>query len=260
MKIPRCNVISATVLLIMLYAITGTNPAAAKGRTSLTMMGGMGLPVGWWGERWEPIESAELNLRIEMKPGAGFMIFTGLNKTYFKPLSKSQIAEESRYHDVYPKFEEYKTIISAYQGGSFKLLPIGFGFYFERMVASLRVYGSAAMTVYNWKFERTQQFHAEITPPGMPTVPQRDDWTTIQDGSDLGAQAALGAAYRIGRSLYLDLSAAYHFVNISSKLGSIAYWGYPARIPPGEPENDLVKNAKGAVDFIQFRLGLRIII
>ncbi len=255
------NLLSGSVLVIVftLFLLPGSSVSA--NRTSAAIVGGYSLPVGWWGERWDPMQSGEINIRYEFSSGAGILIITGLNKAFFTPLNREEVAAESQYHDIYNEFKPYTTIFEASQGGYFKQLPIGFGLYYERLVWRLRTYGSIAMMVYNWKFERSQQFLGEVNPPDptTPTIPlDDDDWIVEEDGSDLGAQLAIGALYKLTNLIYLDFSAAYHFVNISQKYGSIAYWGQPAQIPPGEATNDLVKDAKGAVNFLQFRIGLRV--
>lgn len=245
------------IILVVFVSISIPSTSSAANRLSIGFTGGISQPIGWWGERWDPLQSSEINLRYEFKSGFGILLFVGLNKTYFTPISEDEVYAESRYHDVYPEFEQYKTIISANQDGAFKQLPIGFGFYYERMIWPFRTYGSLAMSVYNWKFERSQQFEQVIALPGVTPVEHEDNWSIVQDGTDLGAQVAVGMVYSVTRMLHLDLSAAYHLVNINREYGAAAYWGEPARIPPGKPENMLVKDAKGSVDFIQLRFGIR---
>ncbi|MDP8239446.1 MAG: hypothetical protein P9X24_10185 [Candidatus Hatepunaea meridiana] len=255
-RIVNINII---VLISAIFLISFSGSAEAANRTSFGVTGGLGMPLGWWGERWEPLQSGEFNIRYEFSPGMGILLITGLNKTYFEPLSREQIADESVYSDVREEFSDYTTIVYANQGGSFKQLPIGFGFYMERMVSDLRAYGSLTMVVNNWKFYRSQWFLQEVTVPGMSTIQHDwDNWEIEEDGSDLGLQVACGALYKLTNLLYLDLSAAFHWVNISRKYGSVAYWGQPARIPPGEPENDLIKDSKSSVNSLQFRIGLRV--
>jgi len=255
MKYRRLVSISFLIVFVFLLIPCDSNSA---NRVSIGFTGGLAQPFGWWSERWDPLQSSEVNLRYEFKSGFGILLFVGLNKTYLTPLSDEEIFSESKYHDVYPEFEEYRTIIAAGQDGTFKQLPIGFGFYFERMVWRFRTYGSAAMTVYNWKFERSQVFEEIISVPDMQEVSHEDNWAIVQDGSDVGAQVSIGLVYKVTKRFHVDLSAAYHFINIGKKYGAAAYWGEPARIPPGEPDNDLVRNAEGAVDFLQLRLGIRL--
>jgi len=246
-------------VLILLVLLIASTTVFGSGRTSVGFVGGMSLPVGWWGERWDPLQSGEFNLRYEFTPGFGLLLLVGLNKTYFTPLSANRIYQDSRYHDVQPEFDPYKTIITAKQGGSLKQLPVGFGFYHERMLWRFRAYGSLAMIVCNWKFSRSQEFEEVITPPGMSELPPNiDNWSIGNDGTNVGAQAAIGFVYKISGKFFLDVSTAYHMINITQKYGAAVYWGEPALIPAGDPQNDLVKNAEGAVDFVQFRIGLRI--
>ncbi len=251
--LPHNGILLIAIILMLPVSSFGAN------RTSAALVGGYGLPLGWWGERWDPMQSGEINLRYEFSPGTGILLITGLNKAFFASLSPEEVASESRYHDVPPEFQPYTTIIEAHQGGWFKQLPIGFGFYTERLVWRLRAYGSVAMVIYNWKFERSQSFLQEVNAPDMPRIEHNNDnWIVEEDGSDLGAQLAIGALYKLTDMVYLGLSAAYHHVNISKKYGSIAYWGQPARIPAGEPANNLVEESRGSVDFLQFRIGLRV--
>jgi len=254
---------SKTVIFLTFCLVIATLPVQlqAANRTSVGLVGGFGLPVGWWGDRWDAMQSGEFNFRYEFSPGAGIILITGLNKTYFTPLSKEEVASESRYRDIEPEFQPYTTIIKGSQGGSFKQLPVGVGFYMERMVWQIRPYGSVAMIVYNWRFERSQEFLQEIKvpDPDIPPIDHNDDsWYLTRDGSDLGAQIVLGAVYSLTKLFHVDVSAAYHFVSISPKYGSIAYWGRPAVIPAGQPDNDLVKDSKGTVNFLQLRVGLRV--
>jgi len=245
-------------VLILLVLLIASTTVFGSGRTSVGLVGGMSLPVGWWGERWDPLQSGEINLRYEFTPGFGLLLLVGLNKTYFTPLSADRIYHDSRYHDVQPEFDPYRTVITAEQGGSFKQLPVGFGFYHERMLWKFRAYGSFAMIVSNWKFSRNQEYEQVVAPPGMSESHDYDYWSIESDGTNVGAQAAIGFVYKITGKLLLDVSAAYHMINITQKYGAAVYWGEPALTPPGEPQEDLVKNAEGAVDFIQFRIGIRI--
>ena len=114
------------------------------------------------------------------------------------------------------------------------------------------------MIVYNWKFERTQVLEYEKYEEDMNITSLREDiWYDVQDGASVGAQLAVGGLYKIASNLFLDFSAAYHFVNISNKYGALAYYGYPARQIPGEPTNELIPDSKGQADFIQVRFGVR---
>ena len=266
-KLPHRSQLVICILLISTLALIPSQ-IQALGKTSVGLVGGFGPPVGWWADRWDMMQMGELNLRYELSSDVfdmdlrgGVVLITGLGKTYFGTMSKEEVAAESRYSDVNPDFQDYTTIVTANQGGSFKQLPIGFGFYLEKMIGRVRPYGSLAMMVYNWRFERSQEFLQviEIPDPDFPVLEHNDDdWRVERDGSDLGAQLTLGAVYSINRLIHIDLSAAYYLVNISKKYNSIAYWGQHAVIPAGDPDNDLVEDSKGSVDFMQIRLGLRI--
>jgi len=253
--------------LVVLALVFMPSLTEGTSRTSVGLLGAYGMPVGWWADRWDPLQSGEVNFRYEFSPVPlniwnqkfGILLLTGLNKTYFTPLSKEEVVQESLYSDVRDVFDPYRNTINASQGGSFKQLPVGFGFYYERTVWRFHVYSSLAMAVYSWKFERSQELLQEITVAGMDTIRHEyDNWSVKQVGSDLGGQLAIGAVYRIWKTLCVDVSAADHLINISREVGAVAYWGIPAQVPPGEPANELIENAKGAVDFLQFRIGLRV--
>lgn len=246
------------IIIISLSMFIIVSPSEGAGKTSFGLTGGFGMPLGWWGERWDPLQSGELNLKYEFAPGSGLLLLVGLNKAYYKSMSDEDIAAESRFSDVKSEFQPYRTIVYASQSGSFKQIPFGFGFYHERMAAMVRIYGSVAMVVYNWKIVRDQRFKTEVETPIGSIEPQADDWVDSQDGADLGLQVAVGGMYKVFESIYLDVSAAFHWVNINQKNGAFAYYGYPARTPPGDPESKLVSNAKASVNFIQLRIGVRV--
>jgi len=234
-------------------------PASSSGavRTSIGVVGGVGIPAGWWGDRWDYFQAGEINLRYEFAPGSGLLLLAGLGKNYYASMSSEEILADSRLGDIRDEFPY--TILTADQGGSFKQLPVGFGFYTERMLWRMRAYGSLAMVIYNWKFERSQELEVEVkTDNGQDS--REYPWWDEQDGTDLGAQFAIGVLYPLRKLFFLDLSLAYHLVDISQKYGAVAYWGQPARHQPGAPEDrasQLIDEAEGRVDFLQLRLGLR---
>ncbi len=246
------------IIIISLSMFIIVSPLEGAGRTSIGFTGGLGIPLGWWGERWDPLQSGELNLKYEFAPGSGLLLLIGLNKTYYKSMSDEDILAESRYSDIKPEFLPYRTIVYASQSGSFKQIPLGFGFYHERMAAMVRVYGSVAIVVNNWKIVRDQRLKIKIEAPDMPIEWHRDDWINSQNGADLGLQVAVGGMYKVFESIYLDVSVAFHWININQKNGAFAYYGYNARIQPGDTESELVSNAKATVNFIQLRIGVRV--
>lgn len=243
------------LLLLGFAAILATVPVSspAAGRTSLAVAVGGGLPVGWWSERWGLFQSGEINLRYEFSRGAGLLLFTGLSKTYFADLSPQDIIAESRYNDfLFP--DSLRTIIAAEQGGSFKQLPIGFGFYREGLLAGYRTYGSLAMVVHLWRFDRRQLFEYDrASPLGDSTIIVRDNWSDQQVGSNVGFQLAGGMLYPLRPGLFLDVSMAYHLAAISRNNSAIAYWGKPARTWPGARK----ESAKPRADFLLLRVGVR---
>lgn len=243
--------VATIVLISLIFAL----PLASRGdvRTSVGLVGGIGLPIGWWGERWDVFQSGELHLRYEFARGTGILLHAGLGKAYFTSMTPEEVAADSRAWDTDPRFNP--KIIEAYQGGSFKQIPLGFGFYNERLLLSsraIRGYGSMSMVVYLWKFERSQAYYQES--PGLKgeIIPFPDPWWGDQDGSDLGAQLTLGVLIPIRKLIFLDVSAAYHYLNIGRDHGAVAYWGEPARTW----DDDRLDEAKGRADFLQLRVGI----
>ena len=65
-------------------------------RTSIGIIGGVGIPIGWWSERWDAFPMSELNLRYEFTPGTGIIIITALGKSYYGSMSPDEITAESK--------------------------------------------------------------------------------------------------------------------------------------------------------------------
>ncbi len=250
----RSGISYKTVILLSLLLTVILQPTA-KGavRTSVGLVGGLGVPVGWWSERWDPFLSGEINLRYEFSPGTGFLLLTGLGKSYFASLSPEEIEAESRVNDIPAEFKPYSTIDKGTQDGSFKQLPVGFGFYTERMIQTFRIYGSFAMLVNLWKVERNQQYITTVDAPNSSPFTHEDIWTDSQDGANVGAQFVLGFIYPLRKQLFLDFSVAYDYISISQKHSAIAYWGLPARTM----DSDKLEEASKNVNFIQLRVGFR---
>ena len=246
------------VFLIILTFILGL-PHVGIGavRTSIGMVGGTGLPTGWWAERWDMFQTGEVNVRYEFAPGTGILFIAGLGKAYLTSMSQEEVADEARVYNQ-DEFDGRRTITTAYQGGSFKQLPIGFGLYREGLIGRLRGYGSAAMVVHLWKVERSQGFQETITGLDANYI-HHDNWDDKQDGADVGAQFTVGMLYPLQHLLFLDISIAYHWVEISREHSAIAYWGQPARTWDGDrlDEANRLDEAKGRADFMQFRIGFR---
>jgi opacity protein-like surface antigen len=212
------------------------------------------LPVGWWGERWGFFQASEVCIRQEFQRNTGIQFIFGLNKTYYADRSKSEIQSDSRVNDIPDAYKPYTTVTSAEQGGSFKQIPIGFGFYQEGMISGFRTYGSLGMIVDLWKFDRNQIFEAiVIPPPFQDTLEHQDNWSDVQDGSNIGLQFAAGVIYPLSRGTALDLSLAYHYVGLSKDNSAIAYYGKPARTWTADQKS----TAKNHMDFIALRLGVR---
>jgi hypothetical protein len=228
---------------------------AAVSRTSLGFVAGGGLPTGWWGERWGPFECGEINLRYEFSSGTGVLFLVGLDKTYFIDMSKSEVAQDSKFRDLRQDFAPYAKINQAVQDGSFKQLPVGFGFYREQMIAGYRAYGSAAFAVHLWRFERGQRFTETVTPPGSDTLRFEDNWWDEQDGSNVGLQFAAGVLYPLKTNLQLDFSIAYHLVSLTKDNAALAYWGKPMRVRNFRPE--VKATTKTSANFLLVRLGVR---
>ncbi|MDP8228755.1 MAG: hypothetical protein P9M15_04815 [Candidatus Electryoneaceae bacterium] len=238
-------------LILLLFFLVLPNTGVCAVRTSIGVVGGTGLPTGWWAERWGLFQAGEVNVRYEFAPGTGILFFAGLGKTYLTSMSQEEVAIEARVYNQ-DEFDGNRAINTAYQGGSFKQLPIGFGLYREGLIGSLRGYGSAAMVVHLWKVERSQGFQETITGLDLNYI-HYDNWYDEQDGADVGAQFAVGVLYPLQRLLFLDISLAYHWVEISREHSAIAYWGQPARTWDG----DRLEEAKGRADFVQLRIGFR---
>ncbi len=241
------------IFLILLVLILSQPLAWGAVRTSVGLIGGVGVPVGWWSERWEPFPNGEMNLRYEFAPGTGLILIAGLGKSMFTTLSPEETAAESRFRDLRPEFEPYTDIVKSSQDGTFKQLPVGFGFYSEGIISGFRGYASAAMLINMWKFTRGQEFIEEVTIPDFETISHQDNWSDKQDGTDVGGQLAVGLLYPLRRLILLDVSLAYNFVFLSKKHAAIAYWGKPARTW----DRERVDEAVGRADFVQLRLGFR---
>lgn len=246
------------ILLIAVFILAiAVSPVQSAGRSSVGVVTGYGMPLGWWADRWDQSLNSEMNLRFELTPGYGMVLLAGLGKSYINDLSEEEILADSHLQDVPEEFIPYTRTTEASQSGSFKQIPVGFGFYFERLIGNirrLRGYGSVSMVVNMWKFNRSQTLTREIKGPGMTTMYPQDDWSDKKDGSDLGAQVGFGVLYQMNKFLYFEISAAYNFVDIGQKNGAIAYWGQPARTW----SDDKIKSADGRADFMQLRLGFRI--
>ena len=245
----------AILLLIGMGLLGPSLPSSSLAASpySMAFVAGGGWPVGWWGGRWGAMQSGELNFRYEIERGFGFFLLTGLNKTYYTERGKEEIAAGSRYSDRQFADSLY-TITKAEEGGSFKQLPVGTGFYGEALVGGLRAYGSAAFVVNLWKFERGQVFQQIVTPPSSDTIPHDDSWNDEQDGSNVGLQFTAGVLYPLRKGLHLEGSIAYHFTGISKDNSAIAFWGKPARTWSAEQKAD----AKNHADFIALRVGVRL--
>jgi len=245
----------AHFILLGLLTIALAAPAFAEGSYIFEFSTGTGLPVGWWGERWGMIQSGEINLKYDFDEGTGFFLLTGLDKTYFSKMSADEIANESRFRDVHQTFKPYTHITKAKQDGSFKQLPIGFGFYQEQEIAGYRAWGSAGMVVYLWRVERGQEFEEFVAPPGQDTSRHADNWWDEQSGSNVGFQFALGALYPLKKDLNLDLSVTYNLVSISKDNAALVYWGNPTRDRNWRPE--VKSTTKTGVNYLMVRLGIR---
>ncbi len=247
---------SKALFLLVSFLLFSTGSIALSAvRTSAGLVGTVGEPTGWWSERWAPMLGAEMNLRYEVSPGTGILLLAGLRKAQFADLSASEIVDDSHLRDISPEFAPYSRITLAKQGGSFRQIPVGFGLYMERLAGSryLRGYGSAAMVVHLWKFDRSQSLTREISPPGMNALELTDNWSDKKDGSDLGAQVAVGLIYQFRELMHVDCSVAYHIMSFGKRNGGLAYWGQPVRTWSDEQ----VDKANSRADFIELRLGVR---
>jgi hypothetical protein len=238
----------SNLLIILTIFLLLPSVSDAVVRTSIGVVGGAGIPTGWWADRWGLSDAGEINLRYEISPGMGILLSAGLSKAYLAELSVAEVAKEAQWQ---PMDDFNYTITTAKQGGSFKSLPVGFGLYRESQVGTFRPYGSASMMVFLWKFDRSQVFHANNI--DGDTSPVRDNWYDTQDGANLGAQFVAGTLYQIRPMMLLDASLAFHWLNIGTEHGSLAYWGYPVRTW----DDDRINEGKGSTNYLQFRIGLR---
>lgn len=245
----------ALILLIVIGFLGAATPTSTQAANpySVAFVAGGGLPVGWWADRWGMMQSGELTIRYTFDQSVGFFILTGLNKTYYTERSQKEIAADSRVGDRPPAYDSYTTINEASEGGAFKQLPVGTGFFAETEIAGFRTYGSAAFVVNLWKFERGQVLEETITPPASDTIYHNDSWSDVQDGSNVGLQFTAGMLYPLRKGLLLDASLAYHFTGISKENSAYAYWGKPARTWSAEQRS----KASNHADFIALRLGVR---
>jgi len=246
------------IILIGLLTVALMAPQFAHAKSSLGFSVGTGVPLGWWGERWGMFQASEINLRYEFAPETGFMLLAGLDKTYFSKMSAEEVKKESRFRDGDPIYLPYTKITTANQDGSFKQLPVGFGFYRELEISGYQTYASLAMVVHLWRFERGQQFAEVVTPPTDDTLRHTDNWWTEQDGSNVGFQLGAGFLYPLddAKKYTLDVSVVYHLVSLSANYAAVAYHGQPARARDWRPEErDKVKNS---VNFILLRAGIRL--
>lgn len=244
------------ILFVSLF-ITSINVANAQG-TSLSLLGGIGLPTGWWGERWDLTLNGEINVHYDIAPGMGLMLMTGMGKGYLGDLSPADISADSRLRGLPPEFASHANVTYANQSGSFKQIPIGIGVFAERLIAilnthQLRGYGSFALVVQLWNADRYQYITREIDVPNMPLMTHTDNWSDKVDGSDVGAQVGLGLLYQMQKNLFLDLSAAYQYLDIGKDNSAIMYWGLPGRLS----ESDDRKPDSNRIDLLQLRFGLR---
>ncbi len=242
--------------LICILVLINPNSSYSAVRTSAGVVGGIGVPVGWWGDRWTPFVSSELNLHYHVSNGTGILLLVGLNKAQLTDLSSEEIASESHLSTISPEFAPYSRITSAEQGGSFKQIPLGLGLYMERMIGNsraLRGYGSVAMVVNLWKFDRSQSLYIESDAPDISHLDWDDNWVDQKDGSNVGAQGALGVMYEFRPNVLFETSVAFHMVNLGKQNGAIAYWGQPARTW----DDEKLQDANGSANFIQLRFGIR---
>lgn len=247
------NLYKTAVLLLFLLIVFWQPAANGAVRTSLGLVGGVSMPMGWWSDRWEPFVNGEINLRYELSQGTGLILITGLGKSYFTSLSAEEIESESRVNDISEEFKPYTTIITGTQDGSFKHLPVGFGFYTERLIQVFRVYGSFALMINLWKVERSQLYIVEVEAPNSSPFNHEDIWSDSQDGANIGAQIALGVVYQLKNQLLLDVSLGYSYMSLSQRHSALAYWGKPARTMDG----DELDEATGNANYIQLRVGFR---
>lgn len=263
--------VTKIVILLPILLLLINTPAGAAGtlglyggdEESLDMSGtnvgfsvGGGLPVGWWSDRWGMFQTAELNLRYEFSRGQGLLLFVNLAKADLADLSKSTIIEESQFADQPPEVKPYYTFTDVKQGGTFRQLPLGIGYYREFPYNNLMFYGSAAFAVHLWKLHRTQTLQATGERGGVPLTPYSDDWEDSQDGAETGWRIAGGLTYPIKENLALDCNLAWHITSLSNDNGALAYWGFPVRGNTIRAEERKAKAEKNA-NFILLQVGVR---
>lgn len=252
------SIIAALVLISITLQPIQPAHAQHQNRVSIGVIGSLGEPIGWWGDRWDMFQGGEFNLRYEFTPGTGLLLLVGQGKSNFASMSPQSVFDESTHGAMQEEFRDAVTITTGKQTGNFTQLPLGFGFYSERMLGKFRGYGSVAMIVYNWKFNRSQQLEYLLYDEDLNLNFYREAiWNDGQDGARVGGQLAIGAVYKVATSLFIDFSCAYHMMNISQEYGALAYYGYPARQIPGEEQNELIPEAEGRADIIQLRIGIR---
>lgn len=241
-------VFAGILLLTALHPQVG----GAAVRTSIAVVGGGGTPIGWWAERWGPFINGEVNLRYELSRGTGFVLIAGLSKSYLENLPVSDFNEQTQVGDIPPEFQPYTEVVTAKQGGAFKQIPVGFGFYQEGLVSGFRAYGSVAALVHLWKFDRSQSYTVKVALPLITANQISDNWTDSQDGANIGGQISVGILQPLRSMMFLDISAAYHILSLSKRHAALAYWGKPART-----DEELLGRTEQRADFVQLRVGLR---
>jgi len=254
----RIRAVLFTIIIVMVLGLSvqvaSSAPKKKISRSSIGIMGGIGAPIGWWGDRWDMSIVNEINFRHEFSRGKGLLLFAGFNKAQVAKISDAEIEAESRLGEVQPEFQPYTHLSNVSQAGSYKENPIGIGFYYERMATRrLRGYGTAALVVHIWKVSRTQSLTRVTNTPNLPEISADDNWSVEDDGSDLGAQVAFGLTYKLRKLLYLDGSVAYNFSNIGKHNGAVLYWGQPGISRIG----GVYDNSEGSTDLLQLRIGVR---
>ncbi|MFH0765557.1 MAG: hypothetical protein V2A61_03965 [Calditrichota bacterium] len=243
-------------VICLVTSLTSPSNSAPKTRTSIGFNTGIGVPVGWWSERWNPSANGEVNIRYEFSAGTGLLLTAGLAKSYYAERTPEQILRESTSRETEPEFAPYGTVTKAYQEGSFKQIPVGFGFYNESLFLGMRSYVSAAMSIYLWKLERSQELSYEIAVPNRTHNQHiyEDNWWDSQDGADVGGQLAIGLLKNIQGMLFVEASLTYQVVSLAKKHAALAYWGQPTRTW----SNDRINNdTYSAVNSFTFRVGIR---
>ena len=247
-----------TIVVFLLILLSNQQSTGAPGKINVGITSGVGLPVGWWGDRWDPAISNEISLRYQISPGNGVLIFTGIGKSYFTDLSEDEIVGTSSLQNLPEEFLPYANVTYSSQSGSYRQVPIGFGLYSERLISTintrqLRGNGSFSMVIQMWNTARAQDLVRELNAPNMPQIIHTDEWSDKAEGSDVGFQLALGISYQLQKYIFLDVSAAYSYVDIGKDNGSVVYWGQPARVWDEDKKTD----ADGRTDYLQIRAGLR---